>query len=49
MRNLLTPRELARLCGVSPDTVRGWCKHNQIKFAIEKSAYCCFHSDPSNL
>ena len=33
MRNLLTPRELARLCGVSPDTVRLWCARKQIKFA----------------
>ena len=33
MKNLLTPRELARLCGVSPDTVRGWCNRRQIKFA----------------
>jgi len=33
MRDILTPRELARLCGVSPDTVRGWCIRKQIKFA----------------
>ena len=33
MRDILKPRELARLCGVSPDTVRGWCIRKQIKFA----------------
>ncbi|MEA1996768.1 MAG: response regulator, partial [Gemmatimonadota bacterium] len=33
MRDLLTPRELAELCGVSPDTVRSWCFRKQIKFA----------------
>ena len=33
MRDLLTPRELAQLCGVSPDTVRSWCNRKQIKFA----------------
>ena len=33
MRDILTPRELARLCGVSPDSVRGWCDRKQIKFA----------------
>ena len=33
MRDLLTPRELADLCGVSPDTVRSWCFRKQIKFA----------------
>jgi len=33
MKDLLTPRELAELCGVSPDTVRSWCFRKQIKFA----------------
>ena len=33
MRDILAPRELARLCGVSPDTIRGWCIRKQIKFA----------------
>ena len=33
MRDILTPRELAELCGVSPDSVRGWCDRKQIKFA----------------
>ncbi|MBN2287726.1 MAG: response regulator [Candidatus Glassbacteria bacterium] len=33
MRDLLTPRELAELCGVSPDTVRSWCFRKQINFA----------------
>ncbi len=33
MKDLLTPRELAGLCGVSPDTVRSWCFRKQIKFA----------------
>ena len=33
MRDLLTPRELAQLCGVSPDTVRSWCFRKQINFA----------------
>ena len=33
MRDLLTPRELAKLCGVSPDTVRSWCFRKQINFA----------------
>ena len=33
MGDLLKPRELAQLCAVSPDTVRGWCKRKQIKFA----------------
>ncbi len=33
MKDLLTPRELAELCSVSPDTVRSWCFRKQIKFA----------------
>jgi len=33
MQDLLKPCELARLCGVSPDTVRGWCNRKHIKFA----------------
>ncbi|MEA2062859.1 MAG: response regulator [Gemmatimonadota bacterium] len=33
MKDLLTPRELAQLCGVSPDTVRSWCFRKQITFA----------------
>ena len=33
MKDLLTPRELAELCGVSPDTVRSWCFRKQINFA----------------
>ena len=32
MRGILTPRELARLCGVTTDAVRQWCNNEQIKY-----------------
>jgi len=34
MRDILKPRELARLCGVSTDAVRQWCNNELIKFII---------------
>ena len=45
MRDLLMPRELARLCGVSPDTVRLWCAKNQIKFATTPGGHKRFRRE----
>jgi len=43
MKELLKPRELANLCGVSPDTVRTWCRKKQIKFASTAGGHKRFH------
>ena len=45
MRDLLMPRDVARLCGVSPDSVRGWCYRKQIKFATTPGGHKRFRRE----
>ena len=45
MKDLLTPRELAELCGVSPDTVRSWCFRKQITYATTPGGHKRFRRE----
>jgi len=41
----MKPHELAKLCGVSVDAVRGWCYHKQIKFATTPGGHRRFRRE----
>jgi len=45
MKEILKPRELANLCGISPDTVRSWCAKKQIKFATTAGGHKRFSKE----
>ena len=45
MRDILKPHELAKLCGVSVDAVRGWCYRKQIKFATTPGGHRRFRRE----